>query len=271
MNLRSNLLLVLLFVFPGLAVQFSPALAANDVSNSSNWAGYVSTGGKFTSVSGTWTVPLISGAPRGSADTIWVGIGGVKTNDLIQAGTQAATDSSGQTTYKAWYEMLPQTIRILPVSVSANDSVTVSVAWQSGSQWLVSFKNNTTGANYQNTFVYESSLGSAEWIVEAPSSRSGLVPLDNFGAAQFTDCYATKDGKNVSIAQSDANSITMLNAGKQALAVPLVLGSDGSSFAVSRTSALPVLASGSLGVMHGFRGRGNVSRRLISGFYWFRR
>ena len=37
--------------------------APADVSQSRNWAGYAATGGTFTAVSGTWTVPNVSAGP----------------------------------------------------------------------------------------------------------------------------------------------------------------------------------------------------------------
>lgn len=254
-------------IIAGLVAQAAPVLAVNSISNSTNWAGYAATGGKFTSVSGTWNVPAVSNAARGSADTVWVGIGGVKTSDLIQAGTQATTNSAGQTEYAAWYEMLPQTVQTMPVNIGANDSVTVSITQQASSQWLISFKDNTSGATYQNTFVYSSSLGSAEWVVEAPSVSRGIISLDNFGSVQFSNCYAIKDGNAVNVSQSGAASITMLNGNKLALAVPSAVSS-GSDFSVARTSAVSTAGSRLSGRMYSFRGRGYSARRSF-GFYWF--
>ena len=54
---------------------------------SSNWAGYVSERGPFTSVTGHWTVPSVSTAWYGFS-AVWLGIGGVSDNDLIQVGTE---------------------------------------------------------------------------------------------------------------------------------------------------------------------------------------
>src|SRR6266567_8526810 len=55
---------------------------------SHNWSGYAATGGPFTGVNGTWTVPqpMLTGGPGVGAT--WIGIGGVTGPDLIQAGTQ---------------------------------------------------------------------------------------------------------------------------------------------------------------------------------------
>lgn len=75
---------------------------------SSNWAGYAATGGSFTAVSGTWRVPEFAPDSPIGTDATWVGIGGVRGTDLIQAGTQETVAGRGRTTYEAWVETLPQ-------------------------------------------------------------------------------------------------------------------------------------------------------------------
>lgn len=117
---------------------------------SRNWSGYAATGGNFTSVTGTWTVP------------------------------QPASGSFG------------------------------------------------------TTRQYPSSHSSAKWVEEAPSGSRRLIPLDNFGAVQFTAGSAVENGKTVSIRDSQATPITMVDASGRAVATPSALGADGSSFSVSR-------------------------------------
>src|SRR6266508_2474298 len=85
---------------------------------SSNWSGYIASGGTYTSVTGTWIVPTVS-ATSGGADATWVGIGGVTGTDLIQAGTQATVTGSGAVSYSAWTEILPDYSRTAPLDVSA--------------------------------------------------------------------------------------------------------------------------------------------------------
>ena len=68
---------------------------------SHNWAGYAVTNGVYTGVTGTWTVPQpnVLGGPGVGAT--WVGIGGVSSLDLIQAGTQDATAGGGQAQFRS--------------------------------------------------------------------------------------------------------------------------------------------------------------------------
>ena len=56
-----------------------------------------------------------------------------------------------------------------------------------------------TPARRTNTFtiyqtVANAKRSSAEWVVEAPSSESGVLPLANFGSVTFTGISATING-----------------------------------------------------------------------------
>ena len=213
-----------------------PARNPGTLATSNNWSGYAATGGTYTAVSGTWTVPQYSATNSGGVDATWVGIGGVTSHDLIQAGTQETASGTGLTQYQAWIELLPQASHPVPLAVHPGDSVSVSIDQQSGTTWQIAFTNNTTGQTYQTTVQYTSSHSSAEWVEEAPSAgRGGILPLDNFGTVSFSAGATTKDGQTLSIAQAGAKPITLIGPSGQQLAVPSALGSDGSSFSVSRT------------------------------------
>jgi hypothetical protein len=203
---------------------------------SNNWAGYVATGGTFTSVSGSWNVPHVS-ATGTSADATWVGIGGTTGNNLIQTGTQAVANNNGQVSYQAWYEMLPANSQKIPLTINPGDSITASIVQQSANKWTISLSDGTTGQNYQTTVTYAASLSSAEWIEEMPVRGRTFIPLDNFGSVQFSTLSAVKDGTALTPAQANAQSIFMVNSLDQALAQPSALGSDGASFTVTRTTS----------------------------------
>ncbi|HUZ78246.1 MAG TPA: G1 family glutamic endopeptidase [Chloroflexota bacterium] len=198
-----------------------------------NWAGYQSASGTYTGVGASWTVP--SAAPGTGSNAAWVGIGGVRAHDLIQAGT-SATGVSGGVQYNAWVEMLPKVSHNVALTIHAGDSVSVAITSSGSNQWHIAIKDNTTGQGYQSSVTYQSSESSAEWIEEAPSSQQGLLPLDNFGTIHFSAAYALKGGKKETIAQAGGQSITMINARGQALANTTSLGKDGASFSVTRTN-----------------------------------
>ena len=205
-------------------------------STSRNWSGYVATGGStYTSVTGTWVVAAPDAKVAGN-DATWVGIGGANSTDLIQAGTEATVGGDGSVTYDAWTETLPQSTRTVTLGVSAGDTVTVTIAEQSTDLWRIDMKNVTSGKTFTTTIRYASSKSSAEWIEEAPSVGRGIAPLDSFGAVRFTAAGTVVDGKQLTASSANAHPVTMANAANQPLAVPSALGSDGSSFTVTRTS-----------------------------------
>ena len=200
-----------------------------------NWAGYAAASGTFTSVHANWTIPQTTNPTNGlSVDATWVGIGGVLSQDLIQAGTQTVFQN-GTSTYQAWYELLPSSSVSVPLTIHPGDAMAVSINGQSNSQWQISFDDLTTGQNYPISVSYSSSLSSAEWIEEMPSNQNGFVPLDNFGAVSFSNGFTTQNGSEVSIDGSDASRITMVTSAGQILAVPTSLGTDGSSFTITRS------------------------------------
>ncbi len=204
---------------------------------SDNWAGYIATGGAFTSVSGSWVVPQAS-ATGTSSDATWVGIGGTTSSDLIQTGTRGIV-TNGQVSYQAWYEMLPANSQNIPLTINPGDSITASISQQSANQWAVSLIDSTTGKNYETTVTYTSSLSSAEWIEEMPVLGRSFIPLDNFGSVQFSALSTIKDGSLLTPAQASAQPIVMVNSLNQVLAQPSALGSDGASFTVTRTASTP--------------------------------
>jgi hypothetical protein len=218
---------------PGTSPSGPPATVGQ---TSRNWSGYVATGGTFTAVSGTWTIPTVSASAGASmrADATWVGIGGATTTDLVQAGTEATVDN-GVVQYSAWVETLPQPSRPVTLAVKAGDTVTVSLAQQTAGVWSVTIRNATSGDAYNGTVTYASSASSAEWIEEAPTARNGVVLLDRFGTVQFTNASTIKDGKTVTPGVAGAIAVTMVNNKTGVtLAMPSILSPDGASFTVKR-------------------------------------
>ncbi len=202
---------------------------------SENWAGYIASGGSFTAVSGTWTVPNVDASAADGADATWIGIGGVTSTDLIQAGTDAIVQN-GQVTYAALLETLPESSQTVPLTINPGDTVSVSITQQSQGSWQIVIRDDTTSQSYQTTEQYQSQLSSAEWIEESPSTgRQLLLPLDSFGSITFTDCTAVQDGESRTIGQMNVESVTLQTSRGQPLVTTSELGSDGASFTVTRT------------------------------------
>jgi hypothetical protein len=206
-----------------------------------NWSGYVAEGAEYSAVSATWAVPEVQDTDHElGADAAWVGIGGVATDDLIQAGTQAVVQD-GEVYYEAWYEKLPAASVAVPLRVHPGDSVTVSLTEARPGYWHISFVNHTTNRSYSFTTRYNSSRSSAEWVQEMPSLAlhrgGGFIPLNDFGSIVFTGARAVVDGESKTPEEAAAQPLAMYSYEGSALALPSVLGSDGASFSVVRTEA----------------------------------
>jgi hypothetical protein len=235
----------------------------------SNWAGYVSTGGTYTSITGSWTVPTVNPTSQTTAaDATWIGIGGVSGSDLIQIGTQDVM-TTGTVSTETFYEELPAGSETVPgVSVRAGDVVDASIDEVSAGNWTLTIKDMTTGESYTNTVAYNSAASSAEWIEEAPSDETSVIPLDNFGIVSFNDATTRENGKTVTISASDAKAFTMDNDAEQALTNTSALNTDGTSFSVSRTAATASNSSDEYSQLphnwihheRGYRNNGNLFR-----------
>ncbi|HVV66684.1 MAG TPA: G1 family glutamic endopeptidase [Candidatus Saccharimonadales bacterium] len=202
---------------------------------SSNWSGYMATSGTFTAVSGSWHATNATGnGTTTSADSTWIGIGGVTSGDLIQVGTQNIISANGQVVTSAFYEMLPAYAQTIPgVTVAPGDSMSASITEVGSSLWAITIADNTDGQSFSITVSYASSLSSAEWIEEDPSySAHQQIPFDNFQAAYFTGATTTQNGIAANLATSTAQPVIMVNNNGQAIAVPSVINS-GNSFSVT--------------------------------------
>jgi hypothetical protein len=160
-----------------LVVGVPPADAAPDYSI--NWSGYAVPGANITAVNGSWIVPLIRNAPPGFSSS-WIGIGGYRSNDLIQTGTASSGRIEGN---YAWYEMLPDNEqRITGCGGDANctvrqgDRVSASVTNVGGANWVISMVNAGKWS-WSKAVTYQSTLSSAEWVFEAPTLGVRGVPV----------------------------------------------------------------------------------------------
>jgi len=206
---------------------------------STNWSGYLATNGSFNAVSGSWQATNAIGiSGTTSADSTWIGIGGVSTSDLIQVGTQNIIAANGQVSSSAFYELLPDFAQTVPgVTVTPGDSLTASLTEISSGQWSISITDQTNGQSYTATVAYASSNSSAEWVEEDPSySSNRQIPFDNFQTASFSAGSTTMNGSSTTIAGSNAQSIFMVNHSGQTIAAPSALTSNGAGFTVTRSN-----------------------------------
>ena len=191
-------------------------------STSTNWSGYAATGSRFTSISSSWTEPTVvcSGTAYSS---FWVGLDGDTSSTVEQTGTDA--DCSGSTPqYYAWYEMYPKFPTNLSNPVQPGDAMSASVTTDGAGKFTLTIADATQHWTFTTTQRLKSAaLSSAEVIAEAPSSRSGVLPLANFGTVSFAN--ATANG--VSLASLNPDPITM-ESGSTVKAQPSSISSSGS-------------------------------------------
>ena len=258
----------------------APAAIAN-TTKSTNWAGYAvhRAGTSFRHISGTWTQPnatCVAGHPAYSA--AWIGLGGYSPTSqaLEQIGTELDCNAAGKVSSSAWYELVPagSTTVSLPVSPGDVMHATVTVT---GHQVAVNLENLTRHEDFHKV-LYASSIdvGSAEWIVEAPSNCVSSVdcqalPLANFGTVNFesASAAATTGRPGTIVDRRWGRTKIKLTAGAQGVvaattmdvagsAVPSRLRGDGTAFDVTYATAAvkpspgftrrrPHLSSGYLG------------------------
>ncbi|MGC9260506.1 MAG: G1 family glutamic endopeptidase [Phycisphaerae bacterium] len=226
---------------------------------SSNWAGYAdvatSASESFSSVSGQWTVPTVTGSSFGSGSysAFWVGLDGYSSSTVEQIGIGADV-IGGRAEYYAWYEMYPSDAYEIPLNITAGNAITASVSYVGNNKYDLLIDDLSTHRSYSTVQVSAAGQrSSAEWIAEAPSSSSGVLPLANFGTVTFSNAAATMDGSAGSISSFSAVAINLVSSSRLK-ATTSALNSAGTSFSVSTSS--PVTTRSPFPWQRGRRGWG---------------
>jgi hypothetical protein len=164
-------------------------------STSSNWSGYVDTGGTFNYVFGEWQVPSANCGPwydfNFSQSSTWVGLDGWGNGTVEQLGT-ATGCIAGASAYYAWTEMYPQIEDPIFNGIAPGDQMMAFVySYNNGTAdelWEADLSQGWSYVRYAGTSQVQDS--SAEWITEDPSCWAPCYNLTNFGSMTFTDAYA---------------------------------------------------------------------------------
>jgi hypothetical protein len=184
------------------------------------WSGYaVTASAPYSSAAATWQVPTVvyDGVPNPpyneEAASHWVGIGGYGDSTLIQLGTAGTVFTNGATSYAAWYELYPVGAVQISHPVHPGDIITAALqctaacAPSSVQTWQLTLTNATAGWTWTKSVQYQSTMASAEWILEAPDVGS-VVPLPDYDQATFDLVEANGQNPNLSLS---ANGIIMQN------------------------------------------------------------
>jgi hypothetical protein len=195
--------------------------AAVTQDTSTNWAGYVDTGGRFTSVSANWTQPTAQCGADQTFSSFWVGIDGDGTGSVEQTGSEA--DCNGGTAlYFGWFEMFPAAPVEYIKPVAAGDAMSASVTTDGNGNFTLTLTDRTQGWNEVTDQTSQTAqLGSAEVIAEAPSSQNGVLPLTNFGTASFTGAEA--NGAPIGSSSGSTTELTMVSGAGALEATPSAL------------------------------------------------
>lgn len=218
-------------------------------SESLNWAGYAVTGSDITNVSGSFVVPspssagpnagavsnlVISAVPQtgisaysnseakdhsgGSSTTsyaaFWAGIDGYNSNTVEQAGVLMEVQN-GVASYRVWYEFYPAAPVYANWAPNPGDNIAVYVNYTSSNNTFVATVVDTTlGEVYHSpyTSVSGADRSSAEWITEAPSSGQRILPLADFGTADFGPYYVNNKAGNGATVNGQTGGIGTLSS-----------------------------------------------------------
>lgn len=177
-------------------------LRTDSIGSSNNWSGFVLSGiDFFEQAYGQWTVPWIPFAEQGNftASSIWVGIDGYSSGDLIQTGTEQTSGSWYDFcffNYYAWTEVLPsQQYEVV------QSNLPVGPGDQMFAVALLDFLSATGALLLQNSTTNEAILVqvpvgaftpgfSAEWIMERPLRDESFTDLSMYLLAIMSGAFA---------------------------------------------------------------------------------
>jgi hypothetical protein len=157
-------------------------------------------GDSFTSVTGTFTVPNLSGNSRLS---IWVGIGNTLDQDYVIGG--GITFNKTLSTFAAFFPE-PSTDTTTAVPVKASDSITITASLTSPNTGTIVIENKTQNKKSTQTVAAPATADpskltalAADWWVQGYQVVSGeLLSTPNYGTVTFTAVGATlSSGKSV--------------------------------------------------------------------------
>jgi hypothetical protein len=205
---------------------------------STNWAGYADTktSGKYSKITGSWTEPKGTCGSAESLAVFWTGIDGFGSGTVEQDGTLIDCEG-GTPTYFSWWEMFPSNnIQAVSTAVRPGDHIVSSVT-RSGTKYTLKLTDSThPAASFSTTQTCAAATcvdSSAEWIAEAPSSSSGILPLTNFGSWTLAGATVKAGTKSGTIKTFPDQEITMANGSGQVKAQPGALNSAGNQFKVT--------------------------------------
>jgi Peptidase A4 family len=227
-----------------------PALTATGLASSSpslhgrrsttvNWAGWADGTGSFRSAAASWVEPSVTCPVAGAMSAVWVGLDGLTDGTVEQGGT--ITECDGLTPeHDVWWEMFPTDAVQIVAAVQPGDHITAQVTFSEGTFTIAVTDATRPSASFSTHQVCGATVtcdrASAEWIVEAPGTGSGLLPLADFGKVRFSAAGVGTGGttKPIDTPALGPERIDMVSqSGGTPLATTGTLRSKGTSFTVA--------------------------------------
>ena len=209
---------------------------------STNWAGYAITGGRYTSVAANWVEPHVTCTSDGIAG-FWIGLDGWGSESVEQDGT-GVDCTNGTPQQFAWWETYPEnSIQVYNEPVAAGDRMSSEVVSESGGRYAMDLTDWTADWTRHNVVSAPTAQNaSAEIIAEAVTNGSGITPLPDFGSIDFTD--STING--LSLPEISAQPVDMTDMANHLIATTNPADADG-DFAVDYVGPTTLPADTSTG------------------------
>ncbi len=216
----------------------------NAASTSQNWSGYArTTGGTYTDITSSWTVPTAQASTSATYSSAWIGIDGATNSNLIQTGTESDY-VSGSASYNAWWEILPAAETVLSTTtypVSPGDAMFAEIK-KNATNWTINIQDLTKAWSFSTNQTYSGQQSSTEWILEAPTVGGSQSTLANYGSTSFLN--DTQNGGNPSHSYS-TDSIDMTDSNSNVISSTSQPNSTTNGFSVAYGSTAPSAPTGS--------------------------
>lgn len=214
--------------------------------SSSNWSGYVGAtniahpqAGSVSAVTGTWLIPSLHATSNTTYSASWIGIDGFSNGTVEQIGTAQNWVNGKQQNY-IWFEMYPNgAYQIVGFPANNGDKITAWINYIGSGVFQMTIENVTRKVYFTVPYSYTTNTSAqrscAEWIMEAPSSNTGILPLANFGTETFTNCRATIGGVTAPILNNRWQNVEILmdTTSRVVKAAPSKIYGSGQSFIVN--------------------------------------
>ncbi len=211
------------------------------INSTITWAGYGARAQyngnlQYYEVHAQWNVPTAYSAPAGNWVAPWVGIGGVGTCCIVQAGQNSTPGSPPA--YRVWYEDYPHAaVYSLSPAINAGDQLYVDVYNNPGDNNVRFYWEDVTTGQYTTDNILMDSFDptSAEAVTEIRNTSITHQPYWNFGTATFTNVYVGAVGYR--LFPFTAFNLTKFNAPGAQCAGPILSGTSFDTYAnISRQS-----------------------------------